>query len=65
MAVKRRHEMGAGGTCLCPKCGERMPHTRGQPCQDLRCPNCGAKMLREGSYHHELFEKKKADKRAQ
>ena len=64
MAATHRHDMGAGGTCICPKCGEKIPHQDGIPCQDERCPGCGAKMLREGSHHHQLFEQKQADKRA-
>ena len=64
MAVKRRYEMGAGGVCFCPKCGERVSHSRGRPCQEEKCPKCGVKMVREGSYHHELLEKKRAEKAA-
>ncbi len=63
MAVQRRHEMGIGGRCVCPKCGEMIPHQRGIPCQEERCPACGAKLLREGSYHHRLFKEKQAKKR--
>jgi len=62
MPQSRRHEMGADGNCICPKCGHRIAHARGVPCQDERCPECGAKMLREGSYHHHLLEKKRARK---
>jgi hypothetical protein len=29
------------------------PH--GVRCRDERCPQCGAKMLREGSEHHKLW----------
>jgi hypothetical protein len=59
MTQQRRHEMGRGGLCFCPKCGERIAHRRGVPCQEERCPACGAKMLREGSYHDELLQKKR------
>lgn len=65
MAVKRRHEMGSGGFCVCPKCDERIRHRRGTPCQEEHCPSCGAKMLREGSYHHRLFLEKQREKQAQ
>ena len=57
-STQGRH-MGHGGNCICPKCGKTTPHHRGVPCQDEKCPDCGAKMLREGSYHHELYESKK------
>jgi hypothetical protein len=65
MAQPRRHEMGAGGFCICPKCGHRVPHASGVPCQEERCQECGAKMLREGSYHHRLLEEKRAKKQAE
>ena len=55
-----RHHMGAGGDCVCPRCGQTVPHKRGEPCQQTRCPWCGAKMLREGSHHYRLFERKRA-----
>ena len=58
MERKYRHDMGEGGNCICPKCGERMAHKRNIPCQDEKCSKCGSKMLREGSYHHELLIKK-------
>jgi predicted Fe-Mo cluster-binding NifX family protein len=38
---------GAGGTCVCPKCGNREPHERGVPCLQKQCPKCGAAMTRE------------------
>jgi len=63
MAVQRRHDMGAGGHCVCPQCGEQTVHHRGIPCQEEHCPECGAKMLREGSYHHQLSLKKQKEKK--
>ncbi len=59
MTVDRKHQMGPGGTCLCPKCGYRAVHVQGQRCIEQRCPQCGAKMLREGSEHHAKIESKK------
>ena len=58
--TQRRHEMGTGGNCLCPKCGAKIAHRRGIPCQEERCPDCGAKMLREGSFHDRLLKQKQA-----
>jgi predicted Fe-Mo cluster-binding NifX family protein len=37
---------GPGGSCVCPSCGEKMPHTAGQPCNQVACPKCGTKMTR-------------------
>ena len=37
---------GLGGECLCPSCGKRVPHRRGVPCSQTRCPACGAVMTR-------------------
>lgn len=54
--------MGSGGNCTCPKCGFVAPHNSGVPCRQEKCPKCGAKMMREGSYHHEQLLKKKKQK---
>lgn len=51
--------MGENGNCVCPKCGEIIPHTSGIPCVETKCPKCNARMLREGSDHHKAFLKKK------
>jgi predicted Fe-Mo cluster-binding NifX family protein len=37
---------GPGGFCVCPNCGEKVPHTQGQPCNQMACPKCGTKMTR-------------------
>ncbi len=63
MTAEGRRKMGAGGYCVCPKCSEKTPHHDGVPCQEERCSSCGAKLLREGSYHHKLFQQKQEVKR--
>lgn len=37
---------GPGGECVCPNCGEKVPHQAGQPCAQMRCPKCGTPMTR-------------------
>ena len=39
--------LGPGGYCVCPQCGERIPHQRGVPCYTQNCPKCGSRMVRE------------------
>lgn len=39
---------GPGGNCICPSCGEKIPHEAGMPCRSVKCPNCGNFMIREG-----------------
>ncbi len=62
MPMGAGHGMGPGGYCICPKCGTKAPHQPGTPCQETTCPKCGAKMLREGSEHHELLKRKREKK---
>jgi predicted Fe-Mo cluster-binding NifX family protein len=38
---------GPGGMCLCPACGEKAAHQQGTPCMQMKCPKCGAAMVRE------------------
>jgi hypothetical protein len=41
---------GAGqraGNCVCPKCGYKMAHVGGQPCNQQTCPTCGASMKKD------------------
>ncbi|WP_081782549.1 hypothetical protein [Prolixibacter bellariivorans] len=41
--------------CICVVCDVRIPHQCGTPCRDVKCPKCGRSMLKEGSYHHQLY----------
>ncbi|MBE0648219.1 MAG: DUF134 domain-containing protein [Bacteroidales bacterium] len=47
--------------CICPKCDTRVSHRTGCPCRQQVCPACGKKMVREGSYHHQLIIRKKGE----
>ena len=38
---------GPGGYCVCPSCGERVPHQLATPCFKQKCPKCGSTMTRE------------------
>jgi len=38
---------GPGGNCVCPSCGQKVPHQAGQRCIDMNCPKCGTRMIRE------------------
>lgn len=50
------------GNCICVHCNIQVPHTKGKPCRENNCPQCGKKMMREGSYHHQLYLSKKGEK---
>jgi hypothetical protein len=38
---------GPAGSCVCPKCGNTVAHTTGQPCNETSCGKCGTKMTRK------------------
>ncbi len=38
--------LGPGGNCVCPNCGQKMPHQRGVPCNNVKCSKCGTLMTR-------------------
>ena len=60
MTIKRKHELGEGGNCICPKCETIVLHKSGTPCNETKCPKCDAKMLRENSEHHKALLKKRS-----
>lgn len=53
------HGIGPVGSCICPKCGYKNLHKPGIPCREEKCPQCGTRMIREGSYHYDMLIKKK------
>ena len=63
MADIQQRTGGPGGTCICLKCGTKVPHRAGMPCRETRCSKCGAAMVREGSEHHRLFLDKQKKKK--
>jgi predicted DNA-binding protein (UPF0251 family)/DNA-directed RNA polymerase subunit RPC12/RpoP len=50
---------GAGGYCICPKCGYKVPHTAGTPCNANLCPECNIRLIRENSEHHRFVLRKR------
>jgi NAD-dependent SIR2 family protein deacetylase len=49
------------GYCICVHCNTRIPHEKEMPCRENVCPQCGKIMMREGSYHHQLYLQKKGE----
>jgi len=47
MGRGKRGGAGAEGFCVCPACGEKVPHQAGVPCASMTCPKCGSRMVRE------------------
>jgi len=42
----RGFALGPGGECICTNCGQAVPHQRGVPCYQMKCPKCGSPMTR-------------------
>lgn len=59
--MKETNKSNESQYCICVHCDTRTPHKQGIPCRDGNCPNCGKKMMREGSYHHKLYLAKKGE----
>ncbi|MDD5510960.1 MAG: hypothetical protein PHI12_09120 [Dehalococcoidales bacterium] len=38
--------LGPGGICKCPNCGYEEEHKTSEPCGQIECPKCGARMGR-------------------
>jgi hypothetical protein len=38
---------GPSGDCVCPKCGQTVPHQPAVPCFQVKCPTCGISMVRQ------------------
>lgn len=46
MGRKGGFAKGPAGKCVCPNCDHKIPHKRGVPCYEKKCPECGTKMTR-------------------
>ncbi|MFW5902693.1 MAG: hypothetical protein ACOCTT_02290 [archaeon] len=40
-----RQGEGGASRCVCPNCGYEEAHQRGTPCQERKCPECGAPLV--------------------
>jgi ribosomal protein S26 len=41
---RRGRGLGGSPVCRCPGCGHTMPHDKGVPCSEVRCPQCSTFM---------------------
>ena len=60
--IKHQQLEESPGFCICLHCNTKIPHQPGVPCRESVCPRCGEKMIRENSYHHQLYLNKKGKK---
>ena len=52
--MKNNSGVGNQGNCTCLNCGTTINHSRGVPCQQTKCPNCGNLMTRGNSQQTEV-----------
>ena len=45
--IEKAEGRGPDGKCVCPKCGYSVPHERGVPCLNLKCPECNLNLERK------------------
>lgn len=45
--VEKASGKGPGGDCVCPNCGNKVPHKGGVPCSTIKCPNCSVPLERK------------------
>jgi len=41
----QKQKDGGADTCKCPKCGNTQAHTKGTPCTEIACTECGTAMV--------------------
>ena len=49
---------GGADNCVCPKCNYKAKHERGTPCNEMKCPKCGANMVGESANNTKKLDKK-------
>lgn len=42
----RGQGLGSDSTCFCISCNKSFPHQRGLPCSEMKCPQCGKRLVR-------------------
>ena len=60
--MKNGSGLGSQGSCTCLNCDTTINHSRGVPCQQTKCPNCGKFMTRGNSQQTEVSTKNKINK---
>jgi len=56
---------GGASVCVCPSCGATSTHIKGKPCNDQKCPKCGAVMIGKEINSEESIDIIKVDKQKQ